>query len=81
MRINLFNSLSSEAVMGGTGLGGMRINLIYLNLMCGMCFEVWLPDHKKSSDGKTYLRLNGDLGWTYTASRKDVKKIVVNYAK
>ena len=46
-----------------------------------MFCEVWLPDQKKSSDGRTYLRLNDDLGWTYTANKKDVKKIVVNYAK
>eukprot|EP00928_Gymnodinium_smaydae_P037550 TRINITY_DN26049_c0_g1_i1.p1 TRINITY_DN26049_c0_g1~~TRINITY_DN26049_c0_g1_i1.p1 ORF type:complete len:412 (+),score=68.25 TRINITY_DN26049_c0_g1_i1:66-1301(+) len=41
----------------------------------GVCFDV--VEEKMSLDGRTYLRLNGDLGWTYTASKKDVKKIVV----
>lgn len=40
-----------------------------------VCFGV--VGEKKSVDGRTYLRLNGGLGWTYTTSKKDVNKVVV----
>lgn len=40
----------------------------------GVCFDVV---EQKASDGRTYLRLSGDLGWTYTTSKKDVRKVVV----
>ena len=40
----------------------------------GACFGV--VEQKKSGDGRTYLRLKGDLGWTCTTSKKDVNKVV-----